>query len=294
MTEPVPGRAGQAVIADADRVVLTEALPTPPARTTVRLSGLPYLLPLLQLGSAAAPYAVAVVDDHGADLHAVDDEGRRIHRTTEGTRHPARKPHGDQPAHRSAHSRVEETIRRTIDDTAGETKRLADAAAADLIVVAGDISARTALSGALISHNRHVVQLEGLTRRNRHDRVAVDRRVHEVLDDRVRARSDIAGRFEQARAHGLAVQGLGDTAAALTERNVEALLIDPAAVGERTVYIGSDPARVQRTRLPSDGGTRCRADEALPLAALAVDAGIVTTDRQLRLTDGVGGLLRHR
>ncbi|MDN2502588.1 hypothetical protein FHY52_38765, partial [Nocardia nova] len=47
LSDPPPGRAGQAVIADADGVLLTAALPEPPARTTVRLSDMPYLLPLL-------------------------------------------------------------------------------------------------------------------------------------------------------------------------------------------------------------------------------------------------------
>lgn len=73
LSDPPPGHAGQAVIADADGVLLTEALPEPPARTTVRLSSMPYLLPLLQSRSPALAHVVAVVDDRGADLYT---EGR--------------------------------------------------------------------------------------------------------------------------------------------------------------------------------------------------------------------------
>ena len=84
LSDPPPGRAGQAVIADVDGVLLTAALPEPPARTTVRLSDMPYLLPLLQLRPPAVAHVVVVVDDRGADLYAVDGDGHRTDRRTGG------------------------------------------------------------------------------------------------------------------------------------------------------------------------------------------------------------------
>ncbi|WP_094026296.1 baeRF2 domain-containing protein [Nocardia cerradoensis] len=295
LSDPPPGRAGQAVIADADGVLLTEALPEPPARTTVRLSSMPYLLPLLQLRSPAMAHVVAVVDDRGADLYTVDGDGHRTDHRTEGAQHPVHKAHGGGWAHRSMQSRVEETVRRTIDATAEEVVRLADEAGAGLIVVAGEISARTALVGALASHHRRVVQIDGFTRHTSEDRADLDRRVGEVLQDLARTRvRDVLGEFEQRRAHELAVQGLPGVAAALTERNVETLLIDPAVIGDRAVHVGQDPTAVQASDLPSGRGVVRRADEALPLAALAAGADIVTIDRDPAPTDGVAALLRHR
>ncbi|MBV7706215.1 hypothetical protein NOVA_25865 [Nocardia nova] len=295
LSDPPPGRAGQAVIADVDGVLLTAALPEPPAHTTVRLSDMPYLLPLLQLRPPAVAHVVVVVDDRGADLYAVDGDGHRTDRRTEGAHHPEHKVRGGGWSHRSMQSRVEETVRRTIDATAEEVVRLADGAAAGLIVVAGEISARTALVGALASHHRQVVQLDGFTRQANDDRADLDRRVAEVLQDRTRARfRDLVDGYEQRRAHELAVQGLPGVAAALTERNVETLLIDPAVIGDRAVHAGPDPTAVQASDLPSGHINLRRADEALPLAALAAGAGIVTIDRDPVPTDGVAALLRHR
>ncbi|NKY87385.1 baeRF2 domain-containing protein [Nocardia veterana] len=293
--DPPPGRAGQAVIADADGLLLSEPLPEPPARTTVRLSAMPYLLPLLQLRRPPVAYAVVVVDDRGADLYTVDATGRRTDRRTESAPFPEHKVHGGGTAHRSMQSRVEETVRRTIDATAEEVARLADRADATVIVVAGEIGARTALAGALASHRRHIVQIEGFTRETPYDRAEFERRVDEVLSEQWHDRFlDIVGRFEQGRAHGLAVQGVAAAAEALSQRNIETLLIDPAAIGERAVHVGADPTEVEAASLPSGRSALRRADEALPLAALAADAEIVTTDGEPGLTEGVGAVLRHR
>ncbi|MFF0454046.1 Vms1/Ankzf1 family peptidyl-tRNA hydrolase [Nocardia africana] len=295
LSDPPPGHAGQAVIADADGVLLTEALTEPPARTTVRLSDMPYLLPLLQLRPPALAHVVAVVDDRGADLYSVDADGHRTDVRTEEAHHPEHKVRGGGWSHRSMQSRVEETVRRAIDATAEEVVRLADAAGAELIVVAGEISARTALVGALASHHRQAVQLDGFTRQANEDRAELDRRVGEVLRDRARSRfRDLMDGFEQRRAHELAVQGLPGVAAALTERNVETLLIDPTVIGDRAVHVGADPTAVQAADLPPGHSVVRRADEALPLAALAAGSDIVTVDRDPVLTDGVAALLRHR
>jgi hypothetical protein len=173
--------------------------------------------------------------------------------------------------------------------------RLADEAGAGLIVVAGEISARTALVGALASHHRRVVQIDGFTRQASDDRADLDRRVGQLLQDRQRSRvRDVLDGFEQRRTHELAVQGLPGVAAALAERNVETLLIDPAVIGDRAVHVGQDPTAVQASALPSGPGVVRRADEALPLAALAAGADIVTIDRDPAPTDGVAALLRHR
>ncbi|WP_439117629.1 baeRF2 domain-containing protein, partial [Nocardia nova] len=81
-------------------------LPEPPARTTVRLSDMPYLLPLLQLRPPAVAHVVVVVDDRGADLYTDDGDGHRTDRRTEGAHHPEHKVHGGGWSHRSMQSRA--------------------------------------------------------------------------------------------------------------------------------------------------------------------------------------------
>ncbi|MFD6391084.1 hypothetical protein [Nocardia sp. NPDC060259] len=106
---------------------------------------------------------------------------------------------------------------------------------------------------------------------------------------------------EFGRAGGLAVAGLGATAEALRMANVDRLLIDPDRLGDRTVLVGADRAQVVAG---PDGpaswtaGTAphqtCRADEALPVAALLMGAEVTTVSGGLPSEDGVAALVRQR
>ncbi|NKY51090.1 Rv2629 family ribosome hibernation factor [Nocardia vermiculata] len=289
-----PGRAGQAVIADADGLLLAKQLPQPPDRTTTRVSPMPYLLPLLRLRRATQPHVVALVDERGADLYTVDAHGVRTDHTLEGTQHPVHKVRGGGFAHQSMQSRVEETVRRTIDATAEDVERLADQVGAAFVIVAGEITARTALGGALASHRHHVVQLEGFNRQDPPGRAEFEQRVDQVIDRQAEDHlHEVAARFEQGSAHELAVQGVPATADALARRNVETLLIEPGSLGDRDVHVGSDPTFVQADDPRTGDSVRRRADEALPLAAVAADSEIVVVDPEFGLTEGVGAVLRH-
>lgn len=106
---------------------------------------------------------------------------------------------------------------------------------------------------------------------------------------------------EFGREGGLAVTGLGATAEALRMANVDRLLIDPDRLGDRTVQVGADRAQVVAG---PDGpaswtaGTAphqtCRADEALPVAALLMGAEVTTVSGGLPSEDGVAALVRQR
>ncbi|MFE6922227.1 hypothetical protein ACFVAV_14370 [Nocardia sp. NPDC057663] len=106
---------------------------------------------------------------------------------------------------------------------------------------------------------------------------------------------------EFGREGGLAVAGLGATADALRMANVDRLLIDPDRLGDRTVLVGADRAQVVAG---PDGpaswtaGTAphqtCRADEALPVAALLMGAEVTTVSGGLPSEDGVAALVRQR
>lgn len=104
--------------------------------------------------------------------------------------------------------------------------------------------------------------------------------------------------FESARPEGPVAQGLRQCAAALRDHNVDALVLTEGALADRTVWVGG----THRDLVAEDEGdlralgmaVNCqRADEALPMAALTVDAEVLVAPADLPLTDGVGVLLRH-
>jgi stalled ribosome rescue protein Dom34 len=89
-------------------------------------------------------------------------------------------------------------------------------------------------------------------------------------------RRDVVTRFrdESTRLTGLAVHGMRAVAAALDAGSVDTLLLSGPLVGDRI-----------------DERTRRRADEVLPLAAVATGADIVLVGGALRLYEDVGALL---
>lgn len=104
--------------------------------------------------------------------------------------------------------------------------------------------------------------------------------------------------FEFARPDGPAVQGLRHSAKALRDHNADALVITGNALTDRTVWVAGthrdqvavDAAELRAVGMPSN---HQRADEALPMAALAIGADLVVAEADIPLVDGIGVLLRH-
>ncbi|MCM6772133.1 hypothetical protein NDR87_02420 [Nocardia sp. CDC159] len=289
-----PGQPGQAIIAGADGVLIAEQLPVAPPRPVIRFSPLPYVLPLLGLREPRTPYVAVVVDRTGADIHGVDARGHRLARTVRGTEFPLHKTGGGGTAHGSIQHRVEETVRRNIRAVGREVTELADRAGATLVLVAGEVGDRAALSDALRPRGRRVIQLEGVSRTAGSDPAALDSRIRRVLREeaelRCRALEEL---FHQEQGRGLATQGIAATTAALREANADILLIDADTLGDRAVRVGADPTQVMPVELSPQRTWLRRADEALPLAALAGRATVVATGRDHAPAEGVGAILRH-
>jgi nitroreductase len=104
--------------------------------------------------------------------------------------------------------------------------------------------------------------------------------------------------FESARPDGPVVHGLRHCTAALREGNADALMIGAEALGDRSVWVGGTrrdqvaevSAALRALGMPPN---RQRADEALPMAALAVGAEVLVAPDDLPLVDGLGLLLSH-
>jgi hypothetical protein len=301
--EPAVGRAGLAVIGAEGSVLLAELLPDPPPTPVVRHSPLPYLLPLVEHARPGVPHVVAVVDRTGADVRAVDARGTTVDADeVRGSEHQVHEVGGGGWSHRSMRSRVEENVRHNLEEVAEEVGRLATKVNARVVMVAGEVQARTGLLAALPEPaSRVAVELTAGSRAAGADDGSLPDEISRVLD-RIAAddRQELLDAYQtgQGGNNGRGVQGLPAAAAALREGNAEAVLLRPALLRERTVWASDDdPTQLTATRdelreLGLDGATERPADEVIPVAAVAVGAELRVTD-ELEPTDGVGVLLRY-
>jgi hypothetical protein len=289
--EPPSGPAGRGMVAAGGRVLVDGRLDEPPLSPVARSSLLPYLLPLAERPGTGHPYLIVVVDSAGADLRVVDERGDDVRtETVTGREHPLHKTRGGGWAHLRFQHRVEETVRHNIQDVSDEITRLADESDIRLIFLAGEVQARSGLRRRLPARCQEIaVEVESGGRAGGSDHAALEKEVEELA--RHRMTSPLTDQDPALRAAGLPT-----AVAALREANVATLLLVPARLQDSTVWMGSEPGQVsvreeELRGLGMPSITRHRADEALPWAALAVGADIVTVDDDL--ADGVGVLLRH-
>ncbi|GAB2994770.1 hypothetical protein GCM10017788_66350 [Amycolatopsis acidiphila] len=281
------GRSGRALVAAGDSVVVDERLDEPPAAPVTRVSDLPYVVPLTRYAKPGVRYVVASVNQVDATVTAYDEHGRKLDTDeVSGRDHPVHQVRGGGMAQYDMRRRTEETIRRNVAEIADDVTKLADRVGAELVVVAGEIQGRRAVREALPK------RLQDIAREVTHEDVAGE----VVLTEKQRRLDEVLERFDNAlhSESGLAVDGLEAVTSALVESNVETLLIaDP---GDGTVFTGESPTQIAVTEpeLRTLGAAQAherRADEAVPVAAIAVDADLVYVDSAL--TEGFGAILRH-
>jgi hypothetical protein len=289
-TELPVGVAGHGLVAAGGRVLVDEWLPEPPLSPVARTSQLPYLLPLAALPGTGIAHMIVVVDSAGADLRVVDADGEVTTETVAGRDHPLHKVGGGGWAHLRFQHTVEETIRRNLQDVSDEITRLTDQLGVQLIVLAGEVQARSGLRRQLPPRCQQIaVEIQTGGRADGSDHAALEQEARDLVNERT------TGRLPD-RDPALTVEGLPSCVAALREANVDTLFLVGSQIEDSTVWMGSEPSQVsvQEEELRGLGVpsiTAHRADEALPWAALAVGAEVVTVDD--KLVDGVGVLLRH-
>jgi DNA-binding transcriptional MerR regulator len=295
-SEPPAGKAGRSIIAAGGEVLLDRRLAAPPPEQIVRFSALPYLLPLATHEAAVPRYLVVVTDQVGAE---VTEYGHGAPRTesVEGD-DPSSTQGGGGPAHRD--KQLDETARQNLDEIARHVTKAAERSHAELVVLAGEVQARSALHERLPEPVRRIAtEVDGASRASGSSRAELDRHVSELLGNRrLAGLDDVAETFraESGRDSGLAVSGLEAVTTALAEANVATLLV--GSPGETAVFAGPEPAQVAvgKAGLQALGVTdpaERRADEAIPFAAVATGADLVVLDERLDLWEGFGALLRH-
>jgi hypothetical protein len=173
---------------------------------------------------------------------------------------------------------------------------LVDKTLARLLVVAGEVQARTELCREFPPRCQEIAaETEAGRRAEGWDKEALDREVGRLVSGR--ADAEVAADIEAHRDRKLSTEGLESSAGALREANSDALLVSESMAGATTVWTGPEPFLIApRERdlrdLGMSGITAVRADEALPFAAISVGADVLVVGE--RLADGVGVLTRHR
>ncbi|MEZ0352842.1 hypothetical protein [Mycobacterium sp. pR1184] len=270
------GRGGRAVVATARGVVLNEHLLRPTSGPIVRVSELPYIVPILEFGVAHSDYLLVVADRTGAFITSHVD-ATRISEAVDADALPGQRLH-------TVANRIGELVH---DTSFGE------------LFLVGDQESRSNLLAALPEPIRkQMTTLPIADRRGGFDFEEIQRAIDTtLLGQRQGTMDTVAARFtdEMGRQSGLATDGLGAVCTALSQGLVDTLII--ANVDDATVVADESTTTVAATAagLPPHSASTAktvRADEALPLLAISAGASVVSTDERISPADGIGAILR--
>lgn len=294
--EPSPDH-GVAVFARAGAVLFAAGMPAPPRRPIARFAHLPHLMPLLAQAPPPLPQLLVRADLAGGEIASMDSNtqvtdqvrgsGWPVHRTSLGG--------WSQSRYQRA---VDEAWRRNADDLADAVVSAAEKTHADIIVLAGDVRARSLLLDSLPAAVAELV-------------VTVDADVS-TGSDRLQSAAEEAGHRHRAQAakHVLddlrvglaraeAVQGIGPTVAALRDGRVAQLLIDDHPTSQAKAWIGPELSELALAEPElRERGVRDPAEDRLDAALVRAVAG---TDAELHLVpegedppdEGLGATLRY-
>ncbi|HYZ68084.1 MAG TPA: hypothetical protein VE666_09830, partial [Mycobacterium sp.] len=290
---PAVGRSGRSIIADAVGVVLDEPLLRGAAAPVVRVSEFPYIIPVIEHGLEHPSYLVVAVDHAGADI-TVHCHGRTTTERVDGGGYPVHKASGAETAgYGDPQPRAEEARAKNIRATSDRVSALLDDTEAELVFVAGEVRSRSDFVAAVPARvGSRIVEVNVGARGS----IDQDALAHEIATTfqlrRARTIEQAAQRFEAeiARGSGLATEGMAGVCAALRDGAAETLII--GEVGDATVVVGEGFSTIApNAEVLSEWGRPpsgvARADEALPIVAVSVDANLVRADERIDPKEGV-------
>lgn len=299
LSEPpgVPSPVSRYVLARGGEVVVSELLPGEP-RLPHALGHGPVadVLPVLAHRPIEVSYLVVEAGRDGGGFRtfrygAVAPEGED---QVQGRTDTLHKFQGGGWAHRNMQSHTEEIWRQNVAELAKAVDVAARRASASLIVVAGDIHARRLLEAELTEESRRLLSTVPVDTRapDASDEALVsqvEQELARIIDER---EADALELLEAnlGRGDGTAVTRVGEVVAALASAQVETLLIDPAALGDRTLLaLGGEPwlATAPEGALDATVLGEEPAASVLVRAAVLTDARIVLTSN-VTLPDGNG------
>jgi hypothetical protein len=297
---PAVGRSGRGLVAGADGILLDERLIRPLETPVVRVSSLPYVVPVVEHGALHPTYVVALVDHAGGDV-VIHRDRKVTSESVDGGGHPIHKADGAETAgYGDPQRRTMEAGRKNLRAVAERLAHLVDAESPEVIFVVGEVQSRADLTPTLEQRvAERVVELDvGARNSGLADADLQDAIDQEFLKRRLTAIDTATQQFSQAtgQGSGLATQGVPGVCAALRAGAVETLIIGD--LGDATVVAGDDLLTVApNADVLSDLGTApvqtLRADEALPVVAIKTGAALIRTDERMTPDDGVAAVLRY-
>ena len=278
--EQLPHGAGASVVVLHQRggPTLIEFIDEPVRETTVDAGPLPRLAPLIEARQRAIPHVVVETDRAGADLTAFDGGSVLATDVVEGERLHIHRGHPGGWSQRRFQQRAENTWEDNARLVANATAALARRVDAEVILVVGEVRARSLLVDELDGAHDvpDVVGLES----GSPDAVADD--VVRTLADRVARRiTELVDRVRSALPEDRATTDTEATLSALVEGRVDTLLVHDDV---------DDPVVTERDIAGVPAGART-VDVAIAVA-LRTDADVVVVPN-LSIMDGpLAALLR--
>lgn len=301
---PAVGRGSRVVVANADGVLVDQHLSEGEGTLHARVSELPYIVPALEADADGAGYLVVVVDHAGADIElhrGRDDKKTAFATTVEGGGFPVHKAgRADTPGYGDPQQHTEENRSKNIRAVADKVTALVDDDKPDVVFLVGEVRSRNDLANALPDRvTKLVVHLQVGARHSGFDRHTLDKAVAEWLaQHRQDAVDAVAQDFsaEIRRDRGRATEGLPGVCAALRAGAVDTLLVGD--IGNATVVSSDEldtvaPNPEVLSELGAAPSRVLRADEALPMPAIATGADLIRMPAGYSAADGVAAVLRY-
>ncbi|MGW3497314.1 baeRF2 domain-containing protein [Streptomyces sp. NPDC001020] len=292
----VPGAHGQALFTAHGRLALLDELPAPPARDMAHFGTLPDTMPLIVQHAPGIPYLAVHV--HYRGRHSTDAPGTVRVDAEVGTWPltkvtPGERLHEEIPVTEWLRAAVR--LGRTLQ---GHARRIG----AEALVVAGDVWARGILVHRLPPSLRAAATTVKGAGDYRPGRALLERRLDALFTGRLAAHDRaLLGAFLTQRARdGASAEGLAAAVSALQRGGVKALFLNGhPELSSFRLWVGPEPGQLAlaERELRSYGVQDVRderADAALVRALVGTGAELVVVPEQrLRLSEGVGVLLRY-
>jgi hypothetical protein len=298
--DPMAGDYGLAAFATDGEVVLTEYLSTPPLKDLAANGPLAHLMPLLAQRGEQVPWVRVLADRTGASVDAVSAGGVQRHaQVGGGNSFPVRRVKPGAWSEANFQRAALTAWKRNAGDAAAATADLAESVGAEVVVVAGDVHARSMLAAQLPQWWQERVVLTDAGYRAEGAATA-------KLDDvTVQAIAEVATAHADADLDRFGMQeqvggGLDAVVSALQRGQVDTMLLvdDPSSTEQ--LWIGPEPTEIaigpdQLTAMSVSDPQPVRADAALVRALVGTDAAITVLgpDEAPGLDDGVGAILRY-
>lgn len=292
----VPSPASRFVLVHEGKTEVNEVLPGELVlQERMEVEPVPDLLPLVKHRPEVFRYLVAEVSrEHGEiRLYRTGTSVPGSVQEVEGTSEHVHKFHGGGWSQLRFQHHTEEVWRRNADEVAGEIDRVASASGARLIVLAGDIRARglvkdnlSEASRALVSEVDSHTHTAGADSADLEDEVS--RRVAELWADEQQAVLDRLA-VQEGQPNRESAQGIEAAVNAFQQAQVECLIMDDAALSERTLLaLDAQPwIATARDEAPAAGILgEVPAPAALLRAAALTDARVLLVPGPV-LPDGV-------